>query len=948
MFRKIKEFISDTNQIRKDLRDMEAINIKKEKGFIKLNNKIPLLNIEDDRKTILTKNNSLVQVVKFEGLDFASMNKEQREELYIKRKGFFDNLDPKYFVTFYYIRKKETNVLNSSLEFKNKYSEKIANKWQKNFEDSYKTSFYLVIKRRVKGNLVGVTDLALGRNANAEEKLKKECYKFSREVENMISFLDDYSPKVLWHGRNSSDLYSFWEYLINLRCSGFSGLKHLDVLLQLKTIEFENGLEDHGTITFQGDDLDLDITPNHKYGRVYNTKRFPDKKHNKEHANIIALKDYPLMSTEGDFNDLFKVKRNFILWSNITPVNREKNKSWIKYKLNLLKNIDLIGFFSSRVENLEEAGEHLEEGSINFFWHDQRILVWGDSKEEAYNAYMDVKKSLADSNIPTILEYWPENPYWSMFPDYESVSDRYRKISTANLANWVNLGSYQEGLQATSFGNEPITYFKTKTFSNFAFNFHDTPRSMATGHTFIIGGTGEGKSTLISFLLMNCLKYKNFKALVFDSKKGLKIPTKSFGGIYADSDKINFNPLQLKDTPKNREFLLKFVGMLAQRELEPRETNLVQEAINQSYSILANGGEVDLSAIADIVGNTESEKGKLRDRLDPWLPKKDKTIRNSIFNAEKDILDFSSQVTTFDFDEILKSENDGDYSRDLVFPLTEYIFHVFQQEIESNPAPHIVFIDEMWKYLGSESFAAKISEFAKELRKRNGVLIGAIQDPQELTDAKKGNSLIQNCANIIFFKNYKANKDHFISTVKADRVSLGLNETEFAWIKEMSKPNSREIMLKKSSGNSIILDVNLKSIGEDLELLSSDSHKVHLFEELQENTDNDDLIDIYLKEVKSLSMEEINKTDVIISEEENKESVSDRNNSKADFTTDQSKLLATIKKNIVDGLCGLTNKELSEKAGIGVRKVTTTISELKSLGVVNVTGSGKARKIEIN
>ncbi len=98
------------------------------------------------------------------------------------------------------------------------------------------------------------------------------------------------------------------------------------------------------------------------------------------------------------------------------------------------------------------------------------------------------------------------------------------------------------GFKANSWGNSPLSVFKNLDYSPFLFNFHNQEVShnnakeiaRVNGHTLVIGATGSGKSTLISFLMMSALKYQNMRLLAFDRMQGLYSFTEFFKGHYHD------------------------------------------------------------------------------------------------------------------------------------------------------------------------------------------------------------------------------------------------------------------------------------------------------------------------------------------------------------------------------------------------------------------------------
>ena len=78
-----------------------------------------------------------------------------------------------------------------------------------------------------------------------------------------------------------------------------------------------------------------------------------------------------------------------------------------------------------------------------------------------------------------------------------------------------------------------------------------------TGHTFICGPTGSGKSVLIGFLVA-LLRRQGVTQVLFDKDRGLEILARALGGTYLplkNGVPTGFNPLQLPPTAENVEFL---------------------------------------------------------------------------------------------------------------------------------------------------------------------------------------------------------------------------------------------------------------------------------------------------------------------------------------------------------------------------------------------------------
>jgi type IV secretion system protein VirB4 len=182
--------------------------------------------------------------------------------------------------------------------------------------------------------------------------------------------------------------------------------------------------------------------------------------------------------------------------------------------------------------------------------------------------------------------------------------------------------------------------------------------------------------------------------------------------------------------------------------------------------------------------------------------------------------------------------------KEVLGSLSSFVFHSFKNYIWSNPSPHALFIDEMGRYIDNKRFKGQIKYAFQEIRKKNGVVIGAVQQPTSVIDSEIGSSIISNTATFLIFPNPSANQSEYMQTGE-NKVNLGLNDSEFDWVLN-SPPEDRKVMLKRQGGQSVILNVDLKCLGEHLGLFSSNNDDVHLLEKLMCKKDFN-IADEYLK-----------------------------------------------------------------------------------------------------
>lgn len=213
---------------------------------------------------------------------------------------------------------------------------------------------------------------------------------------------------------------------------------------------------------------------------------------------------------------------------------------------------------------------------------------------------------------------------------------------------------------------------------------------------------------------------------------------------------------------------------------------------------------------------------ELREMFRQWMPD---GMNGDIFNGERDSFNFDKRLVTFDATHILNQE-------DILPVVTDYIFHKIMIQVSEQSTPHILFFDEFPRYVQEPEFADRIFEAMKEIRKKAGVLMLAMQNPNSIRSLPndKGSEVISNLANLIIYPDQSATEKDYMEF-------LGLNDKEFNWVKK-TPADSRKVLFKRiKSGSSVVLDVdlaNLKTTNLDmLKAFNSSVKEVIKFEEIK-------------------------------------------------------------------------------------------------------------------
>lgn len=102
-----------------------------------------------------------------------------------------------------------------------------------------------------------------------------------------------------------------------------------------------------------------------------------------------------------------------------------------------------------------------------------------------------------------------------------------------------------------------------------------------------------------------------------------------------------------------------------------------------------------------------------------------------------------------------------------------------------------MFVDELPRYLASPVFAPKIEMMLQEIRKTDGVFVGAAQSVESVLNSPSADKFLSNIETYVFFPEPRASRESYIDT-------LGLNQQEFHWLTQGARP--REVLVKRKAG----------------------------------------------------------------------------------------------------------------------------------------------------
>lgn len=750
-----------------------------------------------DDNLIITKDFNVCMGIKLKGISYAAVNESEELELAINRNRFFTRLDDS--IEMNIIAKKELSLLeNDTSTIKNLYAKEVIEKWDKKI-NVYETSYYLIFSTKTK-HIAGFFESIKEKTTTEQEDKNQNTtlhLKAKRLMElktNLMSDLSSYKPKLM----NADELLNLFASYANMQKTN---LKY-----------------SHKLIT------DCYISSNVEFKKDYII--FHQNNNQTKYARFISIKAYETESiTSLIATSILRENSQYTLFLSCEAMPKDK----------AVKKVKEIKAFTQDAfkDELEFYIQELKSERENMIMVSYSVLVEADNLDELNEQSDIIKGLLENQGVIAVKETLNQNPlYFSFFPSRGNLNARKRSLQGRNLAALATFENDILGLPKNAWGNCPVTTFKHLSGSPFLFNFHDSIRVGAAGHTLVIGGTGYGKTTLMQFLMMNLFKY-DINIFAMDKSQGMFNFTKYMGAEYHDftdenkENNFKLNPFSLKNSDENNLFLLSWLCKMgninaSEKSDEIELENLVKDAIDKvrrTQNDTENNSKIPtLSEFHSTLNFGNNANAQIHERYNKYL--------NGFFDNEEDALNFKKQLAILNMDTILKDSKLASLS-------ALYLFHKIKNISKNQNKGFFIFIDELKDYLREENMRESILESILEIRKIGGVMTMGVQNVDFFKDIPKSDSFISQMTNFIIFPTSNEN------SLKSMQEHLGLTNSELDFLRKTPK-ESRQILFKQVVLNqSAVLNVNFARLGSFLRIFSSEREDVQVMNELINKHPND-------------------------------------------------------------------------------------------------------------
>ena len=531
-------------------------------------------------------------------------------------------------------------------------------------------------------------------------------------------------------------------------------------------------------------------------------------------AAILGLKDYPEATSPGLLDPLLRLPYEMVVTESYAPNERTTARERIDLALRRSRSVDEEA--AAERADMMAARDALGNGGVGFGDHHLTVLVRERSLDRLDDATAACASALADTGAVAVREDTNLEPsFWAQFPGNEQYAVRSALISSANMAGFGSFHGFALGQAANNHWGDAVTLLETTSATPFFFNFHHGD----LGNFSVIGPSGSGKTVVMNFLAAQAQKFKP-RTILFDKDRGAELFIRGIGGNYdriASGEPTGFNPLALPDTPSNRAFLRDWLSVLLNAD-GAEEFALISAAVDAAYA-----NDPSLRRLRHfkelLAGARRPETGDLADRLGAWIG--DTTGEGEggehawLFDNAQDRLDLEQRVLGFDMTALLENPR-------LRTPTMMYLFHRIDERLDGQPT--MILIDEGWKALDDEVFAARIRDWLKTLRKRNALVGFATQSARDALESRISTALVEQTATMVFMPNSRARPEDYCE-------GFGLTDHELALIRTL--PAHSRCFLVRQPDASVVVRLDLSGSPEVLTVLSGREASVRRLDALR-------------------------------------------------------------------------------------------------------------------
>jgi type IV secretion system protein VirB4 len=385
------------------------------------------------------------------------------------------------------------------------------------------------------------------------------------------------------------------------------------------------------------------------------------------------------------------------------------------------------------------------------------LAVWADTAAGADARIRQAEALIQGRDLVCRIETLNAVEAWlGSLPGHAYANVRRPPISTLNLAHILPLSAVWAGPERNAhLAGPPLLQSRTAGTTPFRLALHVGD----VGHALVAGPTGAGKSVLLALMALQFRRYPRAQVFAFDFGGSLHAAALGMGGAVQDlgpEGAVALQPLAAIDVPAERAWAAEWLAALFAREGVPLDPDLRGRLWSALASLAsAPPGERTLSGLSALL-----QADALKQALAPY------TLGGPfgrLLDAEAERLT-DGAVQAF--------ETEGLMGQAAAPAVLDLLFHRVEARLDGRPT--LILVDEAWLALADATFAPRLREWLKTLRKANASVVFATQSLADLTGSPLAAAVVESCPTRILLPNPRALEPGIAALYRA----FGLSERQ--------------------------------------------------------------------------------------------------------------------------------------------------------------------------
>jgi type IV secretion system protein VirB4 len=545
------------------------------------------------------------------------------------------------------------------------------------------------------------------------------------------------------------------------------------------------------------------------------------------YGTIMGFKEYPDRTRPGMLNDLLSADCRVVLTNSFRFHSRAAATGSLARKQAQMANAGDRAL--SQMDALHDAMDDVASNQATMGSHHLSVALHADGLAELERRTGEVRAALTNAGASVAVEdLGTEAACWAQLPGNAAWRTRPGDISSRNFVGLSSLDGYPQGGPSPEWG-APLLRLLTSANTGFDLSLHVG----GLPHMAIFGPSGSGKTVFLGMLVaaLERVTGPGGTVVVFDKDNSNEILVRAMGGRYLAlraGEDSGLAPLRaLANTPDARTWLLRFVVGLIRADDGPQPDAIELRRLSKAIAFQMRMPPA-LRSIAGLcawlVGEGARSAGK---RLERWGRDGD---LGWAFDGEADAFDPDAGLVGVDFSALMEDET-------VRGPAASYLLHRVRSVIDGRR--FVLAADEFWAYLPDERFARAFEDFALTLRKGNGALIVATQQPQQVLRHPIGATLVSNMPTKVLFPNQSASRSAYCNAGDGSE-NLHCTPGEYRAVTENMAAGPRSMLIKRDAG-SVICRVELPpTMAPHLAVLSGKVGTVRLLRKIRHELGTDE------------------------------------------------------------------------------------------------------------